>query len=600
MRDHDGGAPLADHSQRTLDGRLGLVVHGAGGLVQDKHLGVFENGACQGQTLALAARELLAPLAQAGGKAQRQLFDEFGGLGGARGLGNGRIADARGVLLAIGNVVRHAGVAQKSVLRHIANGAAQVLQIQRVYGLAVQQNPALLGRVKAQQQLDQGGFSRAGRPYKSRRLAGGNRQVDGAERRRLARAGIGKAQVFHADFALHMVFDKVLALVGDVDGRGQEPHGPLDRRHRALVHIGHLGQARHGPKQALGQKHQHRESTHRQLTMQSEPAAVEQGRRKAGQDGHTNHRRDGRAHPDGRRIRGAVTVAGLFDVLGLKALGRKGLDGRQAQQVVIEPRAYIARCLAHLRIARRQAALKPKCAKQNQRHRQQRNHRNARLQRKKYRANHDRGAQHLDDLVGPAVQKALHLVDVVVQNGHQIAGALGLKIRHIQALHMAVGVQAHSVLEVLRELAPFHLQQILKHRFTTPHQYVKERQRQQLLPGVADAQAHQHVPGQKALFAFDHHIHRRTNEHLGQDVEKFVDYRIQRRELKVAAVGAGVAQELGEWMHLRAGQPGLAAQLGSHLGHPRAIGEGGLQVARVHGLGGRGVAGVGHQADART
>ena len=54
--DDDGGAVAADHVQRTLDRGLGFVVHRAGGLVQDQDGRVFQNGARQGQALALPAR----------------------------------------------------------------------------------------------------------------------------------------------------------------------------------------------------------------------------------------------------------------------------------------------------------------------------------------------------------------------------------------------------------------------------------------------------------------------------------------------------------------------------------------------------------------
>jgi hypothetical protein len=43
----------------------------------------------------------------------------------------------------------------------------------------------------------------------------------------------------------------MLALVGNIDGRVQQLHGPVNRRHGALVHVGHFGQAGQGPQQAL-------------------------------------------------------------------------------------------------------------------------------------------------------------------------------------------------------------------------------------------------------------------------------------------------------------------------------------------------------------
>ena len=55
--DHQGGAVLGDLRQRALDGGFGVVVDGSGGFVEHQHRGIFEDGAGQGDALALPARE---------------------------------------------------------------------------------------------------------------------------------------------------------------------------------------------------------------------------------------------------------------------------------------------------------------------------------------------------------------------------------------------------------------------------------------------------------------------------------------------------------------------------------------------------------------
>lgn len=50
-------------------------------------------------------------------------------------------------------------------------------------------------------------------------------------------------------------------------------------------------------------------------------------------------------------------IAGLLDMGSLEALGGKGLDGGQAQQVVVEPGTDVACGLAHFAVARRQTIL---------------------------------------------------------------------------------------------------------------------------------------------------------------------------------------------------------------------------------------------------
>lgn len=66
---------------RELDGRLGLVVDRRGCLVEHEHGRIPQDGPGDGQPLALASRELLAPLAHEGVAAVRQAEDELMGLG---------------------------------------------------------------------------------------------------------------------------------------------------------------------------------------------------------------------------------------------------------------------------------------------------------------------------------------------------------------------------------------------------------------------------------------------------------------------------------------------------------------------------------------
>ena len=54
---------------------------------------------------------------------------------------------------AVGNVLGHGTVSEERVLRDIADGAAQVLQVQAVDGLAVEQDATLLGLVKRSSSL---------------------------------------------------------------------------------------------------------------------------------------------------------------------------------------------------------------------------------------------------------------------------------------------------------------------------------------------------------------------------------------------------------------------------------------------------------------
>ena len=55
--------PLPQRVERPLDARLGLHVEGAGRLVEDQDRRVLQDGAGDGEALALAARQRCAALA---------------------------------------------------------------------------------------------------------------------------------------------------------------------------------------------------------------------------------------------------------------------------------------------------------------------------------------------------------------------------------------------------------------------------------------------------------------------------------------------------------------------------------------------------------
>jgi hypothetical protein len=57
------------------------------------------------------------------------------------------------------------------------------------------------------------------------------------------------------------------------------------------------------------------------------------------------------------------------------------------------------------------------------------------------------------------------------------------------------------------------------------------------------------VARQKTLLALDHHIHRRPDQHLGQDVKELVEDRVQRRQPEITPLGAGIAEQLLDRVH---------------------------------------------------
>src|SRR4051794_27208694 len=77
--DDDGGAAVEEALEAALDRFLGADVDVGGGLVEDEDAGLGEEGAGEGDELALAGRELDAALADFGVQALGEAGDELGG-----------------------------------------------------------------------------------------------------------------------------------------------------------------------------------------------------------------------------------------------------------------------------------------------------------------------------------------------------------------------------------------------------------------------------------------------------------------------------------------------------------------------------------------
>jgi hypothetical protein len=85
MGDDDGGAVLHQPLEGILHHALALGVERRGRLVEQQQRGLAQQGAGDGDALALPAGEPDAALAQRRGEAFGQAVEEFGGMGGLGG-----------------------------------------------------------------------------------------------------------------------------------------------------------------------------------------------------------------------------------------------------------------------------------------------------------------------------------------------------------------------------------------------------------------------------------------------------------------------------------------------------------------------------------
>jgi hypothetical protein len=120
--DHDGGATGEEASQGLFYLRLRFQVHAARRFVEDEEFGIGDQGAGEGDELALPDGEPATPFADLGLVALREAPDKVVG---PDGFGGGDYLLLGGVRAAVADVVLYGAGEEEGVLEHDAHVAAQ-------------------------------------------------------------------------------------------------------------------------------------------------------------------------------------------------------------------------------------------------------------------------------------------------------------------------------------------------------------------------------------------------------------------------------------------------------------------------------------------
>ena len=232
--------------------------------------------------------------------------------------------------------------------------------------------------------------------------------------------------------------------------------------------IERVAQARQWPEQALGHEDQHAVRAHVELAVDHHEAAKKHDGDEAGDDHHANDRYKAGTDLDCILIALAILIAGLAHAGQFILFSREALDGGDAAEIVGQLAVEHANLLAHARIARLQQTLEAQRAPDDQRHGQDGQPADLRRDDQKHGPDDgDRGDQ-LNDVVGAFVQKALELVDVIVEHRHQPARAAIFEVGHLHVLHVIVGVQTQVMLHGLGQIAPQDAVEVLEERLQAP------------------------------------------------------------------------------------------------------------------------------------
>src|ERR1017187_1024024 len=287
VRDDDDGAVLHQVGQRPLYQHFALRVQVAGGFVQDQDGRVLQQGSRDGEALALSAGKLDAAIANHGVVAFREALDEFVGEGGLGGGADGFLLHA---IAAVGDIVGHGVIEQKSILRHQADLAAQARQAEGTHVAAVDLDAARGKVVETRHQVGDGGLAATAWPHQGHHLTGLHFEIQALETEALGRSGIVETGVLE---------DDVVLKAGELRRAGRIHHGLgmvevledlLRRTQRLLEDVIDADQALQ-----RFQEHEHG---------QAECAEGARGKRAALNlnpcVGHQGHNREGRAEIDHR------------------------------------------------------------------------------------------------------------------------------------------------------------------------------------------------------------------------------------------------------------------------------------------------------------
>src|SRR2546423_5014486 len=160
MGDQDDGAFAHQPPDRLHDHCLRLVIDGARRLVQDQHRAVLQEGAGNGDALALAARELDAALTHLGVVPLGEPDDELVGVGRLRRRDHVTLA---GPWPGVSNVLGDAGREEHRILRYYRELSSEVLKPEVPEVNAVEPDLTFSRVVEPREQADQRALAGAGR-----------------------------------------------------------------------------------------------------------------------------------------------------------------------------------------------------------------------------------------------------------------------------------------------------------------------------------------------------------------------------------------------------------------------------------------------------
>ena len=362
VRDDQCRAPEHQPLQRVLHSAFALAVQCRRGLVQDQHRRVLGDGARDGQPLALAARQLVAVVADRRVQALRQALGKVQQVGAAQGRAH-RFARHFGPQR---DIARQRVVEQHDVLADQRELAAQCPHVPVVQRHAVQADAARRRLDEAGQQVHQGGLAGTRRTDQRHGLAGPHLQRQAVHRRQ-AIVVISQADRVVANLAAGAPAGGLGRVAAALLGRAlpDQVQAPFDRREAARQRGHHVGQVLGRRNQLQHGRHEGHEGTHRGAAAAALPQRDDDDHRQCAGRQHLRHRRHRAAGGHGLHHQAAHAVGALLEAASLLGFGAMQPHDAPGQHVLFH---HVGQLVGGLLTFDRQAVQPPAQRPHHQRH----------------------------------------------------------------------------------------------------------------------------------------------------------------------------------------------------------------------------------------
>ncbi len=157
--DDEASAVLHELAERLLNKLFALRIEVAGGFIEDEDFGICEDGACDGESLALPSAEFDTPFTDDGVVAVGESADEFVGVG-----LNGGLFDFVGIDLTtgVGDILGDCAVKEEDILFDDSQEAAVVVEFNGGQVDSIEEDPTMSRIVKAGDEIAESCFTGAG------------------------------------------------------------------------------------------------------------------------------------------------------------------------------------------------------------------------------------------------------------------------------------------------------------------------------------------------------------------------------------------------------------------------------------------------------